>query len=265
MWTFKFVDADWLISFYNFLFSYSIYPFKKWLQKFVKKKSHQKKTTPHLSWTREDRCIQRHLQLFSLLVKVSSLTNHHGFQYLISEVTCCLHPFATLVENRIYLNWKKKTIKIIEYNLSHKKFVTRVESVFWMSEWKQNPFPTRKKLWMDLPFIKNVHINHPESWIILSLVLSCTIRTSGELTWQWKIYLLKLVMGILHCHAECNQCVWFFGGCAMRDPWSQRSQCWSKHPHSAFGGPGQGVTTKLTVTKDKPRPSLTNLVYTPQH
>lgn len=108
-----------------------------------KKKSHQKKTTPHLSWTREDRCIQRHLQLFSLLVKVSSLTNHHGFQYLISEVTCCLHPFATLVENRIYLNWKKKTIKIIEYNLSHKKFVTRVESVFWMSEWK--PFPHKKK------------------------------------------------------------------------------------------------------------------------
>ena len=101
---------NWLISFYHFLFPVQSITSKKWLQKLVKKKSSKKKT-PHLSWTREDRCIQRHLQLFSLLVKVSSSTNHHGFQYLISEVMCCLHPFATLVENRICLNWKKKRLK----------------------------------------------------------------------------------------------------------------------------------------------------------
>lgn len=154
--------------------SCSIYHFKKWLQKFVKEKVIKKKT-PHLSWTREDRCIQRHLQLFSLLVKVSSSTNHHGFQYLISEVMCCLHPFATLV----CLNWKKK-----DWNHRIQSFPWKIcdqGRECFLDEWvKTKPFPHKKNLWMDLPFIKNG--TYKSSRIVNCPVLSCIIRTSGELT-----------------------------------------------------------------------------------
>ena len=143
---------------------------KKWLQKLVKKKKSSKKNTSPLVDPRGSLYPASSATFFapceglfvnkSPRVSISDIWSH----VLLASLcyTCGKSDLSEL---------EKKTIKIIEYNLSHEKFVTRVESVFWMSEWKQNPFPTRKKLWMDLPLSKMVHINHPESWIILSFLV----------------------------------------------------------------------------------------------
>lgn len=145
--------------------SCSIYHFKKWLQKFVKEKVIKKK---HLTSRGPERIAVSNVicNFFRSLWRSlrQQITTGFNIWYLKSCAAC-----IPLLHLCVWIG--KKRIEIIEYNLSHEKFVTRVESVFWMSEWKQNPFPTRKTFGWIFPLSKMVHINHPESWIVLSFLV----------------------------------------------------------------------------------------------
>lgn len=174
--------ADFFLSFPCFPVQSIIY--QKMIAKVCQKKSSKKRNTSPLVDPRGSLYPTSSATFFAPCEGLWSQQITTGFNiwYLKSCAACIplLHK-----ENRICLNWEKNDWNHRINTWFILQSFTRVESVFWMSKWKQNRFPTRKAFGflgiMDLPFIKNG--TYKSSRIVNCPVLSCMVRTSGELTW----------------------------------------------------------------------------------